>query len=99
MLHIGSLNRAFLFMLAWLRVRADWIPPTFYPCPAQPEHLMQHARLKRLGNQFGEANPFYKSGIKPSAVNGRSHQLENPRQSIPSCSSRLTDNRSFGNRA
>jgi hypothetical protein len=51
-------RRAFLFMLARLRVRRSVTPPTFYPCPALLEHLMQHARLERLGNQLWGGDPF-----------------------------------------
>jgi hypothetical protein len=29
---VNVLNRASIFMLAWLCV-GDWKPPTFYPCP------------------------------------------------------------------
>ena len=61
---------------------------------------MQHARLKRLATSLEEANPFYKSGMKPSAVNGRFHQLENVVDDSFVFSSRpfLTKQRSLRNR-
>lgn len=39
---------------------------------------MQHTRYAS-GNQFGEANPIYRTGgiDEPRAVSGRLHQLEN----------------------
>src|ERR1700757_2722213 len=31
--------------------------PTFYPCPDNPEHLMQHTRSTRLATSLGKLTP------------------------------------------
>ena len=41
--------------------------------------------INASGNQLGEAHPFYRSGFKPRALNGRFHQLENIVDACYSC--------------
>jgi hypothetical protein len=69
--------RVSIFRLAWLLHKGDWIPPTFYPCPDMTGTPDAACVLKAPGNQLGGGDPFYKAGAKPSAGNGRLHQLEN----------------------
>jgi hypothetical protein len=66
-----------IFELAWLLHKGDWIPPTFYPCPDMTGTPDAACVLTAPGNQLSGGDPFYKTGAKPSAGNGRLHQLEN----------------------
>src|SRR5262245_1265324 len=79
----GSIHVAYLrciehpFRVGLVVIQGDLLPPTFYPCPVQPEHLMQHASLKLLATSLEEDTPSTEAGMKPRAVNGPFHQLEN----------------------
>src|SRR5262249_2510574 len=55
-----------------------WIPPTFYPCPAQPEHLMQHARFKRLATSLGKPTPSTNRASNPARSTGASTNSKMP---------------------
>lgn len=69
--------RASIFKLAGLLHKDVWIPPIFYPCPDMTGTPDAACVLKAPGNPLGGGDPFYKAGAKPSAGNGRLHQLEN----------------------
>jgi hypothetical protein len=77
MLHIAFVQSNIHFRVGLVVYGATGNRPPSIRVQLYWNHLMQHARVKRLGNQLGGSHPFYKSGYEPSAVNGRFHQLEN----------------------